>query len=80
MCIRDSWWLASTELDSPCFGIGFRLLRPLDVPKSREAKETFWSADIEEINEDAEDRVLIGRGTIGLVDENLLEAIQGLDK
>ena len=77
---HSPWWLASTELDSPCFGIGFRLLRPLDVPKSREAKETFWSADIEEINEDAEDRVLIGRGTIGLVDENLLEAIQGLDK
>ena len=77
---HSPWWLASTELDSPCFGIGFRLLRPLDVPKSREVKETFWSADIEEIIEDADDRVIRGRGEIGLVDENLIEAIQGLDK
>ena len=54
-------------------------MRPLSAPETREIKETYWSADLEEINEDAENRIdENGRGAIGIVDPGLPEAIKNL--
>ena len=79
-CVPQSpWWLANDELDSPCYGIGFRLMRPLQAPETRKAKEAFWSADLEEIDDDAADRIdSHGKGAIGLVDPELLKAVKEL--
>ena len=72
---QSPWWYT----DSPALGVGFRIMRPLSAPETREIKETYWSADLEEINEDAENRIdENGRGAIGIVDPGLPEAIKNL--
>jgi formylglycine-generating enzyme required for sulfatase activity len=70
---RSPWWY-TTE---PATGVGFRLLRPLRPPTSREEQESFWRADLDEIHEDAVSRVRQeGRGALGLVDDKLPAAIE----
>jgi formylglycine-generating enzyme required for sulfatase activity len=70
---KSPWWY-TTE---PATGVGFRLIRPLDPPATREAQEVFWKADLPQIEEDAISRVRQeGRGALGIVDEKLPEAIQ----
>ena len=72
---QSPWWYT----DSPALGVGFRIMRPLTAPATREIKETYWSADLEEITEDAENRIdENGRGAIGIVDPSLPEAIKNL--
>ena len=72
---KSPWWYT----DSPALGAGFRLIRPLAVPQTRDAKEKFWSADIEDIIDDAKNRIDDnGRGAIGIVDQNLPNAIKAL--
>ena len=56
-------------------------MRPLQAPETREVKETFWSADLDDITEDAENRIdENGRGAIGIVDQDLPEAIKNLSE
>ena len=74
---KSPWWFT----DFPGTGVGFRLLRPIDVPDSIEKKNEFWEADIEMIKDDAKNRIEDnGRGAYGLVDEKLLDDIKGLTK
>ena len=70
---KSPWWY-TTE---PATGVGFRLIRPLTVPNTREAQEAFWKADVPEILDDAISRIRNeGRGALGIVDEQLPAAVQ----
>ena len=65
---QSPWWFT----DSPGLGVGFRLIRPLEVPKTMEAKNEFWKPDVEAIAENAAARIdENGRGALGSVDEKL---------
>ena len=65
---RSPWWHTS----SPAKGVGFRLLRPLTVPKSEKAKDSYWKHDVDSILSNAKDRIEAnGRGGYAIVDENL---------
>ena len=69
------WWFTTT----PATGVGFRILRPLTAPKDRQGREQFWKADVDEIAEDAEYRIVEQEsGAIGIVDKALPEAIKKL--
>lgn len=71
------WWYTS----SPATGVGFRLLRPLNPPKDRQARERFWKADVKEIAADVKFRIeQEGRGALGIVDKSLPKAIKKLKK
>lgn len=72
------WWYT----DTPAKGVGFRLLRPLEVPETEEAKNAYWKADIESILENAKGRIKDkGLGAYGIVDENLpKEAVEALKR
>jgi formylglycine-generating enzyme required for sulfatase activity len=71
---KSPWWYT----DSPALGVGFRLIRPLDVP-SREQQEEFWKADLQQIADDAQNRIRDnGRGAIGIADRELPQAIEDL--
>ena len=57
------------------------MIRPLKVPADRNAKEAFWKADVEEIIEDAKNRITDnGRGAYGIVDPDLPKAIEQIDE
>jgi len=72
---KSPWWFT----DEPATGVGFRMIRPLEVP-SRETRETFWAADIKTIDRDARNRIFEnGRGAFGIVDQQLDEDISKLD-
>ena len=74
---KSPWWYT----DTPGLGSGFRLIRPLMVPADRNAKEAFWKADVEEIIEDAKNRITDnGRGAYGIVDPQLPKAIEQIDE
>lgn len=67
---ESPWWLT----DFPGTGVGFRLIRPLEVPKTLQAKDQFWKPDHPDIAIAAELRFETnGRGALGKVDENLAE-------
>lgn len=68
------WWFTS----DPTRGIGFRLVRPLAEPATREAKERFWAIDAEETRDAVDNRMNEGRGVRGLVDRDLPAAIKEL--
>lgn len=69
---KSPWWYT----ESPAIGVGIRLVRPLEMPTTREAKETFWSADIDSINQDVESRFMGGKGALGVIDAKLTEAVE----
>ena len=72
---KSPWWYT----DTPGLGVGFRLLRPLEAPATRDAKGAFWDADIESIVEDAKNRISDnGRGAYGTVDPDLPKDISEL--
>lgn len=72
---KSPWWYT----DTPGLGVGFRLIRPLKEPKTAEAKNSFWEADVEMIKDDAKNRIDDnGRGAYGVVDPNLPKDIKGL--
>ena len=72
---KSPWWYT----DSPAMGTGFRLMRPLKVPESQEAKNFYWDADLEVIYDDARKRVKEeGRGAFGIVDDQLPKDISEL--
>ena len=65
---QSPWWFTN----SPGLGVGFRLIRPLEAPKTLEAKNEFWKPDLEEIAENSAARIDgNGRGALGSVDEKL---------
>lgn len=62
---QSPWWLT----DAP--GVGFRLLRPLAVPATDQAKDAFWKHDVDSILDNAKHRISTqGKGAYGIVDEN----------
>ena len=73
---KSPWWFT----DEPATGVGFRIVRQLE-PATRDEKEAVWSADIKSIDNHARNRIEAnGRGTIGIVDQNLDEEIAELDE
>jgi formylglycine-generating enzyme required for sulfatase activity len=73
---KSPWWFT----DEPATGVGFRLVRQFE-PATRSEKEEVWAADIKSIVRDANNRIEAnGRGTIGIVDQNLDEDIAELDE
>ncbi len=74
---KSPWWFT----DSPGLGVGFRIIRPLDAPATRQDQESFWKADIRKITRDTKDRIdSNGRGAWGIVDRNLPRDIATLDE
>ena len=69
---RSPWWYT----DSPATGVGFRLIRPLVEPKSREAMEQFWIPQDASWNNATERIEFSGRGASGIVDADLPSAIE----
>jgi len=68
------WWFTS----DPTRGVGFRIIRPLAEPAAREAKERYWAIDDNETRDGVDNRMSEGRGSRGLVDGELPEAISKL--
>ncbi len=67
------WWFTTY----PATGVGMRLIRPLETPATREAKEKFWKADVDVIDETVNFRIdSEGRGARGVVDGMLPEALK----
>jgi formylglycine-generating enzyme required for sulfatase activity len=66
------WWFTG----DPTRGIGFRVVRPLEVPTDRAEKERYWAIDAEETQDGVDNRMLEGRGVFGLVDPELPAAIK----
>ena len=72
---QSPWWYTT----SPGLGTGFRLIRPLEAPKSAIDKEKFWGADVEKILKHAKSRISnSGKGAFGIVDPELPNAIKDL--
>ncbi|MEZ6057914.1 MAG: formylglycine-generating enzyme family protein [Planctomycetaceae bacterium] len=72
---RSPWWFT----DDPARGVGFRLVRPLQVlPRDEIAK--FWEIDDKFLEGDVELRLEEGRGVLGIVDPTLPKAIQELQE
>ena len=70
---KSPWWF-TTE---PSTGVGFRLLRPYNVPESRDECERYWRADSPRDQYAIKFRIESeGRGAQGLVDPDLPAAIQ----
>ncbi len=72
---RSPWWFT----DDPARGVGFRLFRSYK-PLSAEKISKFWEANAEDAKGDIESRLSSGRGGLGLVDDELVQAIEGLDR
>ena len=72
---RSPWWFTS----DPARGVGFRIFRSLE-PLDEERITKFWEANAEETQYDVESRLIGGRGGLGLVDEDLPEAVNQLEK
>lgn len=70
------WWFTS----DPTRGIGFRVMRPLQAPPTKEAKERFWQSDAVETTEGVDNRMQEGRGAMGVVDPTLPDAIKQLQE
>jgi hypothetical protein len=72
---QSPWWFT----DSPALGVGFRIIRPFDVPKTRQQQEAYWEAGLQAIEDDAKNRIRDnGRGSYGIVDPQLPDAIKTL--
>ena len=72
---KSPWWFT----DQPATGVGFRLLRPLKTPATEAAKNEFWKADLEQIEDDAMGRIESnGKGALGVVDRTLPKEIEAL--
>jgi len=74
---KSPWW----HTDSPALGVGFRMIRPLSEPKTDEAKNEFWDADIPSIMDDVNSRIEFqGKGAYAPVDPNLPKDIENLNR
>ncbi len=69
------WWFTT----DPSRAVGFRVIRPLKAsPKTEMAK--YWEADTEDVKADVENRLLEGRGALGVADPSLPEAVKQLSE
>jgi formylglycine-generating enzyme required for sulfatase activity len=66
------WWFTG----DPTRGIGFRVMRPLNAPDSKEAKEEYWKPSSPETIDGVTSRRQEGRGGEGIVDQDLPKAIE----
>lgn len=74
---KSPWWYTTY----PGTGVGIRLVRPLNPPKTAEEKEAFWKARVEYVEWVADHRIdNEGRGARGVVDQKLPAAIIELRK
>lgn len=64
---KSPWWYTT----SPASGVGFRLLRPLTVPVTREERNAFWSEDHDAMEVARFSNESNGRGAYGPVDPDL---------
>ncbi len=72
---KSPWWF-TTE---PSTGVGFRIMRPLNEPASRDGKEKFWRTNVKQIEKDVRFRIdSEGKGAEGIVDPQLPAAIEKL--
>jgi formylglycine-generating enzyme required for sulfatase activity len=72
---QSPWWFTS----QPALSVGFRLIRPLNVPPLDE-RNKFWDADLEQLQADVDQRIdQEGRGARAVAKPQLLEAIKKLD-
>ena len=67
---QSPWWCVS----DPARSIGLRVVRPLQ-PMTEAQSRKFWEPLDEETQQDVRDRVNEGRGAIGIVSRQLMEAI-----
>lgn len=72
---RSPWWFT----DDPARGVGFRLFRSYK-PLAKDQIAKFWEANADDAKGDIESRLDSGRGGLGLVDDELVQAIEGLDQ
>ncbi len=68
---KSPWWFTDDE----SMAVGFRLLRPLDVP-DRATQEKFWELYSEQLKKDVADRIRGGRGVYGLVSPKMAQEIK----
>jgi formylglycine-generating enzyme required for sulfatase activity len=71
---KSPWWFT----DDPARGVGFRLFRSYRPLPDEEIKK-FWEMGTEDIEIDVETRLAGGRGVLGLVDEDLPEAMREVE-
>lgn len=72
---KSPWWFT----DSPGTSSGFRLVRPLEAPKTLAARNEFWKPDVQTIALNAAARIdANGRGALGKVDKKLAEEMKAL--
>ena len=71
---QSPWWFTRDY----ALGVGFRLVRPLEVPPRAE-REKFWNADIEQIQRDSDNRIdSEGRGKRSVANGELLKVLETL--
>ena len=70
---KSPWWFT----DDPARGVGFRLIRPLQAVPPEEMRK-FWTIDCEDMQIDVQYRLDEGRGVLGIVDQDLPQAIETL--
>ncbi len=72
---QSPWWVTT----SPGTGVGMRIIRPLNPPATRAAREEYWKSSTKNVQLDAEYRIREeGRGAIGIADKELPAAIKNL--
>lgn len=72
---KSPWWFTEPE----SLSVGMRIIRPL-TPPAQADRAKYWEADLQDIADDAKDRLDQGRGARGLVDPKLPDAVKTLDK
>ncbi|MEX0642700.1 MAG: SUMF1/EgtB/PvdO family nonheme iron enzyme [Pirellulales bacterium] len=69
------WWYT----EEPATGVGMRIIRPL-APLTADEKKRVWEPDVEDVRQDVQDRLLEGRGALGIADKTLPAAIEAAEK
>ena len=70
------WWFTA----KPSLGVGFRIIRPLTPPATKE-RSKYWEADLKQIIDDVNYRIDDeGRGARGFIDKDLPKAIKKVEK
>ncbi|NNE01021.1 MAG: formylglycine-generating enzyme family protein [Pirellulaceae bacterium] len=72
---KSPWWIT----DDPSRGIGFRVFQSYN-PLPKEKIDRFWEANSEEVLYQVKFKLDEGRGTRGVVDKTLPDAIEAIDE
>ncbi len=73
---KSPWWFT----DEPALEVGFRFVRPLNAPETKEARNKYWKVDNETLQWNVTDRMEEGRGIYGLSNPDLPAAIEKKNK